>query len=55
MTVSTQHRYIVQDSRVLDGEPIIEATRTPVRAIIELWRDRELCRKTFQIVCLISV
>jgi uncharacterized protein (DUF433 family) len=39
MTIPTQHRYIVQDSQILGGEPIIEATRTPVRAIIELWRQ----------------
>ncbi len=39
MTISTQHRYIVQDSQILNGEPIIEATRTPVRAVIELWRQ----------------
>ena len=30
--------YIVSDERILGGEPIIAGTRTPVRAIVELWR-----------------
>ena len=34
-----QHRYIVSDPRILGGEPIIEGTRTPVRAIVEIWRQ----------------
>ena len=38
MATSTDHRYIVHDSQVLSGEPIISGTRTPVRAIVELWR-----------------
>lgn len=38
MVQSTQHRYMVTDSEILGGEPII-GTRTPVRAIIELWRQ----------------
>jgi uncharacterized protein (DUF433 family) len=38
MAQSTQHRYIVRDERILSGEPIIDGTRTPVRAIVELWR-----------------
>lgn len=33
------HRYIVTDERILSGEPIILGTRTPVRAIVELWRQ----------------
>lgn len=33
-----RHRYIVRDHRILGGEPIIEGTRTPVRAVAELWR-----------------
>ncbi len=33
------HRYIVADDRILSGEPIINGTRTPVRAIVELWRQ----------------
>jgi uncharacterized protein (DUF433 family) len=34
-----QHRYIVSDPRILGGEPIVEGTRTPVRAIVEIWRQ----------------
>jgi uncharacterized protein (DUF433 family) len=39
MTQGTAHRYIVTDDHILSGEPIITGTRTPVRAIIELWRQ----------------
>src|SRR5215468_10492683 len=38
MTVATEHLYIVTDEKILSGEPIIEGTRTPVRAIVETWR-----------------
>lgn len=38
MTTATEHLYIVTDDRILSGEPIIKGTRTPVRAIVELWR-----------------
>ncbi len=38
MTQTTAHRYIVTDDDILGGEPIIADTRTPVRAIVELWR-----------------
>jgi uncharacterized protein (DUF433 family) len=38
MTTATEHCYIVRDSAILGGEPIIKGTRTPVRAIVELWR-----------------
>jgi uncharacterized protein (DUF433 family) len=38
MTVATEHFYIVADDEILGGEPIIRGTRTPVRAIIEMWR-----------------
>ncbi len=38
MSTATGHRYIVTNDRILSGEPIIEGTRTPVRAIIEMWR-----------------
>ena len=31
------HRYVTSDARILGGEPIIEGTRTPVRAIVEIW------------------
>ncbi len=35
----TAHRYVVSIPAILGGEPIIEATRTPVRAIVEPWRS----------------
>jgi uncharacterized protein (DUF433 family) len=38
MVTATQHRYIVTDDGILGGEPIIVGTRTPVRAIVEIWR-----------------
>jgi uncharacterized protein (DUF433 family) len=38
MTTATGNRYIVCDTAILGGEPIIRGTRTPVRAIVELWR-----------------
>jgi uncharacterized protein (DUF433 family) len=39
MTTSTGHFYIVTDDQILSGEPIIRGTRTPVRAVVELWRQ----------------
>jgi uncharacterized protein (DUF433 family) len=39
MVLGTQHRYVVTDPDILSGEPIIEGTRTPIRAIVELWRQ----------------
>ena len=38
MTVATEHLYIVTDKKILNGEPIIKSTRTPVRAVVEIWR-----------------
>jgi len=38
MSTATEHLYIVKDERILSGEPIIKGTRTPVRAVVELWR-----------------
>lgn len=38
MTKTTEHCYVVTDDDILSGEPIIAGTRTPVRAIVELWR-----------------
>lgn len=38
MPIATEHYYIVRDQDILGGEPIIAGTRTPVRAIVELWR-----------------
>ena len=39
MVKVTGHRYIVTDSEILSGEPIVAETRTPVRAIVEMWRN----------------
>lgn len=39
MLVQTEHLYIVKDSEILSSEPIITGTRTPVRAIVEMWRQ----------------
>ena len=39
MMQQTEHLYIVTDDRILNSEPIIVGTRTPVRAIVELWRQ----------------
>jgi len=37
--IPTTNRYITRDPAILGGEPIISGTRTPVRAIAELWRS----------------
>jgi uncharacterized protein (DUF433 family) len=39
MLQATGHFYIVTSDEILSGEPIIKGTRTPVRAIVELWRQ----------------
>jgi len=39
MIQATKHRYVISDEKILSGEPIIEGTRTPVRAIVEMWRQ----------------
>ena len=39
MTTATEHLYIVTDHLILGGEPIIKGTRTPVRAIVEIYRS----------------
>lgn len=39
MTQSTAHRFVVSDPDILGGEPIISGTRTPIRAVVELWRS----------------
>jgi Protein of unknown function (DUF433) len=39
VTRASAHRYIVIDDQILSGEPIIKGTRTPVRAIVEMWRQ----------------
>ena len=38
MSTATEHLYVVRDPSILGSEPIIKGTRTPVRAIVELWR-----------------
>lgn len=38
MALKTEHAYIVSDDQILSGEPIVQGTRTPVRAIVETWR-----------------
>ena len=38
MTTLTGHLYIVRDDAILNGEPIVKGTRTPVRAVVETWR-----------------
>jgi uncharacterized protein (DUF433 family) len=38
MPISAEHRYLITDDQILGGEPIIRETRTPVRAVVELWR-----------------
>lgn len=39
MSVPITSRYVTRDSKILHGEPIIVGTRTPVRAIVEIWRS----------------
>lgn len=39
MMQTTAHLYIVTDNQILSGEPIIKGTRTPVRAIVDMWRQ----------------
>lgn len=39
MLYATENRYIVRNEEILGGEPIIKGTRTPVRAIVESWRQ----------------
>jgi len=36
---TTAHAYVVRDDAILSGEPIIRGTRTPVRAVVEIWRS----------------
>jgi len=38
MVEKTEYLYIEKDIEILGGEPIIMDTRTPVRAIVEMWR-----------------
>ena len=38
MIAVTEINYITAEENILGGEPIIKGTRTPVRAIVEIWR-----------------
>ena len=38
MATAIKHPYIVNDQAILSGAPIIADTRTPVRAVAELWK-----------------
>ena len=37
-TTETEHCYVIRNVSIRSGEPIIKGTRTPVRAIVEMWR-----------------
>lgn len=32
-------RYVIRDGEILGGEPVVRGTRTPVRAVVEMWRS----------------
>ena len=38
MVIATEHPYIIKNSKILGGEPVLKGTRTPVRSIVELWK-----------------
>jgi len=38
MFVDRTESYIVSNESLLGGEPVIRGTKTPVRAIVEMWR-----------------
>lgn len=38
MATAATHPYIVNDPAILNDAPIIKGTRTPVRAIAEMWK-----------------
>ena len=42
MMQMTENRYVVRNNKILGGESIIKGTRTPVRAIVEIWRQGTL-------------
>lgn len=39
MIQRAEHLYVVTGEAILSGEPIVVGTHTPVRAIVELWRQ----------------
>ena len=38
MSATALSRYVIQNSEILNGEPIIQGTRTSVRAIVSSWQ-----------------
>ncbi|WP_228015589.1 DUF433 domain-containing protein [Leptolyngbya ectocarpi] len=38
MVQTIEHCHIVRNDEIRSNEPIIKGTRTPVRAIVEMWR-----------------
>jgi len=38
MSVMLEHPYVITDTQLVGGEPIIRGSKTTVRAIVELWR-----------------
>lgn len=38
MVQATDSLYVVRDDEILNGEPIMRGSRTPVRAIVDCWR-----------------
>ncbi len=38
MITTTEHAYVTRNESILGGEPIIKGTRTPVRAIVEIYQ-----------------
>ena len=38
MVIATEHPYIVKNPAILGGEPVLKGTRTPIRAVAELWK-----------------
>lgn len=38
MNTLIKHAYIVENKDICNGEPIVQGTKTTVRAIVELWR-----------------
>ena len=39
MVVKTAHPYIIKDTDICGGEPIIESTRIPVRVIFNIYEE----------------
>jgi uncharacterized protein (DUF433 family) len=39
MATAIQHAHVASDPAILGGEPVVRGTRTPVRAVVEIWRQ----------------